>query len=294
MGFTPSPNITSGPTIASGSLHQVTGTLSVSVGCVSASCYKGPGFGFAVDTSKTLMNDIIDVVGLQEDSSRRRGYLNTSTYDPTSANTVYGVYGGKVGRHSALFKGNGQQYLASSRVDNPSSLPSIWPSGTVDQSISVWVKINALEAAVAGIAGRYNTASGATQRAWFIACGTTGNASAHKADADGTYGVDVAVVGAFAGANLGVWRHIYAEWDQDSHVGIRVDGSTLATVAHTQEMKNVTAPVLLGAFHEGTTAYTMNGQLDQFVVWRRLLTTQEQDDMYNGGNGNPFRGGNAI
>ena len=36
MGFTPSPNITSGPTIASGSLHQVTGTLAT-LGAISSS-----------------------------------------------------------------------------------------------------------------------------------------------------------------------------------------------------------------------------------------------------------------
>lgn len=89
-----------------------------------------------------------------------------------------------------------------------------------------------------------------------------------------------------SGLNDGAWHHLLVWVDEtDPKIRARLDGGATQTSAGTL----ATAPAVsivefrLGRLGDGSFSY--DGLLDEVGKWNRVLTAQEQADLYNSGNG---------
>ena len=87
---------------------------------------------------------------------------------------------------------------------------------------------------------------------------------------------------------LGVPFFIVAIHDTDGTVRIRVNNGTLESGTATTANANCTDPMFFGS-QFGTVRW-LDGFLDAWGLWERVLTTDEQTALYNGGSGleHPF------
>lgn len=97
----------------------------------------------------------------------------------------------------------------------------------------------------------------------------------------------VASANSFGSPSLGVWYRIYYEHDSvNNFARIRVDNGTTDSVATSGTAPPDTAtPLRFGYVGTGTTQH-FDGVIDEAAFWKRVLTSQEQTDRYNGGAGN--------
>jgi hypothetical protein len=96
------------------------------------------------------------------------------------------------------------------------------------------------------------------------------------------------VIGATASAlapSTATWYHLVVWYDSvNNQIGIAVNDGTPVTAALT----SVAPPAGGGEFQLGASSdqgFYWDGLIDQAGFWKRLLTSQERTDLYNGGNG---------
>lgn len=84
----------------------------------------------------------------------------------------------------------------------------------------------------------------------------------------------------------GTWYYVVAWHDPvGDQIGIRVNG-LVTTATHATGMFNGSSPFALGA--RGEAASLLNGVLDEVALWSRVLTVEEQAELYNSGNGKTY------
>lgn len=178
---------------------------------------------------------------------------------------------GKIGNAIDLEQSS-QQHLSCN--DNPDL-----STGNIDFSGVVWVSLE----------------SKATQG--YIVCKATGAAYEYVVDYDQpsdrfrfyirSGGGTVVVVSAssFGSPSTGVFYHIYYEHDSvNDFIRIRVNnGTTDSTATSGTAPPDNTSPLRFGYLGTGTKYF--DGKIDEAAFWKRVLTSQEQTDSYNGGAG---------
>lgn len=87
----------------------------------------------------------------------------------------------------------------------------------------------------------------------------------------------------------GQWYFIVASYDAaGDEISLQIDNGT----AHTASLSGgILTPgagdLTLGGRFNGTALF-LDGRLDEWGAWSRLLTTQEKDDLYNSGSGTTY------
>lgn len=85
----------------------------------------------------------------------------------------------------------------------------------------------------------------------------------------------------------GLWTFVVA-WHNATlnTVNLQLNNGAIVTVAHTGGLNDA------GAFVLGSSSGFLNGRLDEFGIWKRVLTVAERTVLYNAGNGvtYPFLG----
>ncbi|KAA3644794.1 MAG: hypothetical protein DWQ07_15420 [Chloroflexi bacterium] len=104
-------------------------------------------------------------------------------------------------------------------------------------------------------------------------------------------GTNVGYVAAntFGSPSVDQWYYVYAEHDAENNtVGISINGGTLDTSSTSGVPSDTSIATVLG----GTSTGNLDGRLDDWGFWKRLLTNQERTDLYNAGRGweYPFEG----
>ena len=85
-------------------------------------------------------------------------------------------------------------------------------------------------------------------------------------------------------ASTGVWYHLYLQHDSvNNKIGYRLDGGTLTEVAHSGGIFSGTTDFCIG--NRTPHDFPYDGLIDMVRFWKRLLTTAEQDQLYNSGAG---------
>jgi hypothetical protein len=85
---------------------------------------------------------------------------------------------------------------------------------------------------------------------------------------------------------VGVWYFIVVSYDLVT-LNVRLNDSASATPAACPNVRNFTSPFRLGRYDNLTTR-NLNGRLDEFGIWRRILTSTEQSYLYNAGAGRTY------
>jgi len=86
---------------------------------------------------------------------------------------------------------------------------------------------------------------------------------------------------AFGVTSLGVWYHIYAQYDSVANqLGISVNNTAMTLQALANSASTV-GTFYLG--YDGISASYFDGPLDEVYFWKRLLTTAERAENYANG-----------
>ena len=238
--------------------------------------YEPKGLQFQVDTDGTLRDNLLVYHSFREAASFKYDVMGTCNLTAVGApvgSTADSMFNG----HCATFTPGSGNYTRNTTIAGT----GMFPSGARDFSMCAWIKPN-VEATSLLVASQYNATG--NQRAWAFGL-SIGRPWAHKADSDGTYGGDAIRT---ATITKDVWILMYAYWDMDTEVGISVNNEAFDTTAHTENMKDTTTNIELGAYTNGNLIF--GGLIGQWVVWDKILTAQELTDMYNAGAGNMLVG----
>ena len=89
-----------------------------------------------------------------------------------------------------------------------------------------------------------------------------------------------------AGAlQVGVWMHLYVNWDQSQSTLSRSIDNAALTTSVGAGATTTTTPFTIGS--ASSTNY-FDGLVEQVAVWNRALTEQERDELWNNGEGKNF------
>lgn len=87
--------------------------------------------------------------------------------------------------------------------------------------------------------------------------------------------------------STGTWYFVICQYDATNNLaGISVNNGTLDTASESGGAFNGSADFLIGRALSADT--TFDGMIDEFGVWKRLLTSDEKTYLYNGGNGRTY------
>jgi hypothetical protein len=97
-----------------------------------------------------------------------------------------------------------------------------------------------------------------------------------------TFGAEVRTVSAAPTLSVDTWYMGFAYRD-GSTIGVSVDGGTRATTTTNNTADNDLGFIL--GYRDASFNLPLRGMLDSFGVWDRTLSTTEEAELYNSGNG---------
>jgi hypothetical protein len=190
----------------------------------------------------------------------------------TEINTV-GTATGRVGNARGTFSSSSGRFVASSS--------SVVQIGDADATLAGWVRVNS-DASPYGVLGKYVTSG--NQRSFRILAGSNGFrfTFTFQVSSDGTSstltGLDWSGT-----ASTGVWYFIVCRHDAAANqISLSVNGGTPATASHSGGLFASSSVFELG--RNGSSG-NLNGLLDEWGYWSRLLTADEITELYNSGSG---------
>lgn len=85
---------------------------------------------------------------------------------------------------------------------------------------------------------------------------------------------------------MNTWYHVVAWHDSvNNQIAIAVNDGTPVTTGHSTGVRTAALAFVIGAFNN---ANYFNGLIDEVGLWKRVLTSGERTDLYNGGSGRDY------
>lgn len=228
---------------------------------------------FRVDTNNTLLTSLVGYWKLDEASG--------DALDSYGANTLTDV--------NTVASGAGKQGTSRDFEDGNSETLSITDNaalsmGDIDFSIAGWVNLESEPVNTMGILGKWN--SGGNNREYYIEyAGSAVDRFRLFVSGDGTASTQV-TANNFGAVTTGTWYFVHAYHDSANNlIGISVNNGTADTASHSTGCFDGNSTFYLGSINNGALSF-FDGLLDEWGVWKKLLSAQEVTDLYNGGNGN--------
>jgi hypothetical protein len=227
-----------------------------------------------------LADNLIAYWTLDEASGTRNDSVGSSHLADT--NTV-GSAAGKLGSAASFVAANSE---CLSRADNADL-----STGDIDFTLAAWVQLTGT-ATTRPILGKQSSAAVREYRLQYEASNTRFRFLVFNAA--GSVVGDVSASN-FGPPSAGVLYHVAAWHDAaNNQVGIAVNGGTPNTAATTGAPADTAATFYLG--FDAANAVYFDGLIDEVGLWKRVLTSQDRTDLYNGGAGlafSSFGGGSA-
>lgn len=230
------------------------------------------GRHFTTDTGNTLEKGLVGYWNLDEASLNRFdsfGYNNLQDVNTVTSTT------GKVGT-AAQFASANSEVLSS--IDS-----AAFSQGDTDFSVVAWINITTTTASDWDIVSQYGAAG---NRSWMIYYSGSTNRLIFIYSNNGTAASSVSANN-FGAPSTATWMMVYAYHDSVGNVvGISINNGSANTTSHTTGGFNSTYSLDFGSGNGRTVFY--NGLLDEVGLWRKVLTSQEITDLYNGGTGQTY------
>lgn len=222
-----------------------------------------------IKNHSTLPTNLVSYWDLEEASGTRYDLVGSNHL--TDNNTVLNTTG-KIG-NGADFEASNSEYLSHS--DNAEL------SITGDWSASFWFKP---ETATSGcIFSKWHDTG--PNRGILVLLAATGDIRIYVSPDPGT-----TFPSTLFNTNLsaGTWYHLVICFDASaSSVSVYKDGTLVATQSgYGTNVYDNTADFKLGAYNASSAP--VDGVLDEFGIWSKVLTTDEVSDLYNSGDGLPY------
>lgn len=217
-----------------------------------------------------LIDNLISYWSLDEASGTR---ADSHGSNDLTDNNFTGSDTGKVG-NAADLEQMSQHYL--SHVDNADL-----STGDIDCSFSLWVKPESLSGFPMILSKGSEVG---TDREYALYVDTSD--SNRLVWQYGTFGAGHVLTSA-SGLSNGVWAHIVVGYDSvNNQQFMYINGVAETPITNTQATLEGTDPLQLGA---GTSqGLYWDGLIDEFGFWKRVLTSSEVTELYNGGNGRDY------
>ena len=224
-----------------------------------------PDGGCTLVTSLTAHWDLDEASGTRVDAK--------GANDLTDNNTVTQATG--IVSNAAQFTSATTEYL--SLADN-----AALSTGDIDYTFAAWVYLDTI-AGDTGIVNKHNTlnqkeymmTTTTTQFRWFVSN-------------DGTAESNV-LASTFGNLSTATWYFVVVYHDSVNNlIGISVNNGAFDTTAHSTGSFDSTSPFELGRRDDAGATVYLNGRMDETGFWKKMLTSQELTDLYNGGSGNTY------
>lgn len=229
-----------------------------------------------------LTDSLISYWALDEASGNRADSHGSNTL--TDGNSV-GSGAGKIGT-AADFESGSTDYLF--RNDNADL-----STGDVDWSLQAWVNLESKPANLMVIAGKHDGATVAGSEYLLYWDNTVDR---FRLAVYGPAGATATVTASTFGApSTGTWYLIHVWHDATANeIGIAVNAGSADTASFSAGCNDTAANLILGTLEGGSLWY--DGLIDEVGFWKRVLTSGERTQLYNGGSGlaYPFAAGGGA
>lgn len=227
----------------------------------------------------SLLTNLISFWKLGEASGNRADSYgsNTLAASGSPANTT-----GKVGSAVQLVSAS-SQYLSIADASQANLDP-----GTSDFAISLWIYPDTLPS-VGALVFKGTAASGTGQGGYWLYSNASGALNVRFSDGSASY---VMLQTATGVVTTGAWHHVVVNFTRSGNVQIfvnTVSKGTLSISAQSGAVDSIRA-FGVGAALSPTAGSFFNGRIDALGFWKRVLTTDEINTLYNAGAGleHPF------
>jgi hypothetical protein len=223
----------------------------------------------------SLLTNLISSWELNEAASNALDSHGSNTLTPTGGAIGAAAGPGGVGGSRDFESGDTEWFAIP---DNASV-----STGDIDFTIETWVNIESLTGADQDIVSKYETSGNqreyrlfynSTSARFSFAMSSTGTSQSGAILANGT-------------PSTGTWYQLIAWHDAtNNEMGIAVNAeASPATSSYSSGVFDGTASFQLGARGTASPAAYFDGLISKTRLWKRILTSQERTDLYNGGNG---------
>lgn len=224
---------------------------------------------FQVDTGGTLTTNLVAYFKMEDATEN---YVADGTLDMTNNGGVT-FPAGKV-NNGGQFTATSTQYL--SHTDN-----ATFSMGDIDCSFAAWVKLDSL-GTTRSIVYKLTNAAG-FPREYGLEYNSGGLFSFFVTNTSNNWDGLVQAT-TFGAASSGVWYFVVA-WHNSvaNTINIQINNGTVDSAAYSVGIRDGTAPFTIGS---ADNISVWDGMIDEVGVWKKVLSSTERTDLYNGGSGN--------
>lgn len=222
----------------------------------------------------SILDRLVSYWAMEQTSGNRTdSNLATTLVDNNSV-----TYGNGIIRNGAQFTLANSEYLST--VSNDTALFSF---GDTDYTIAAWVYLDS-KATSQLFASKYSSDSVRD----FILQYVTGSDFFRFIVYDGGSTI-IGNVSSSAGVNTGAWYFIVAYHDAANNlVGVSVNGGAPTTAATIGTAASTASLFYVSGREGGSTFQYFDGKVDEYGVWRRVLSAAEIAYLYNNGRGKTY------
>lgn len=227
---------------------------------------------FNPDLGASLHNNLVAYWKMNESSGNRNDSIGGSTL--TSINAPLST-AGKKGNAARFFSASSRYFIST---DN-----AALSTGDISFTLAGWMYLASRTASQAVLA-KYQTA---TVREYWLGFDATLNRIVWNIyNAAGTR-VGNVTANNFGGPNSATWYFVIVEHNAaNDTLSISINNGTPNSAAMTGVPADTAADFRIGYDNSG--ANYMDGNVDEWGMWKRLLTAQEKADLYNGSSANTY------
>lgn len=201
--------------------------------------------------------------------------------DLTDNNTVAAQTGKVSGARD--FEAANSEYF--SRADN-----SELSTGNIDFTCAAWVYLESKPATFPIAVGKFSALG--DQREWAIFYHSGNDRLAFIISTDGTAaGQTILEANNLGAPSTATWYYVIVWHDSvNNTLNIQVNNGTTDSVAHSGGVLDGTGPFQMGTLLDeaGVQSQFWDGLIDEVGFWKRVLTSDERTELYDGGNGRDY------
>lgn len=218
----------------------------------------------------SLLTNLVSYWKLDEASGNA---LDAHGSNTLTDNASVGSAAGKI-NNARDFESSTHQYF--SIADN-----AALSTGDIDFTFACWVKAESL-VNYPVILGKWGTYAG--YREFVLYYDTSSFRFQFAVESSGGT-LASAVANTFGAASTGTWYFVVGWHDSVNNlVGISINAGTADTVSHTLGVRDSTLQFQIGGSNQNVQSLFWDGLIDEVGFWKRVLTSQERTDLYNGGS----------
>ena len=265
--------------------NQAASTLSAKAWageCGGSNCFATRSWvygGFMVDSGNSLENGLVSYWNFNETSGNRMDAIGTNHLTPVNGVSY------DIGTGTSATRGNAVKLvsvsIAEDRVDQQylqiDDNPSV-STGNIDFTFAGWVKLGRTDKYMT-ILSKGDTST--TNEYWLGYNNGKFEFSVHN-------GASWRSVYATGSPPAGYWYFVVAWHDSvNDLMGIQIDNGQPNTISYSSGVQDSSSRFIIGTWADQPD-WEWDGLIDETGFWKRVLTTQEKNDLWNAGWSNTY------